>query len=132
MTDINDVIALLRTHLVNDIAIKTLLNNKNAIYLISKPQEEDVNPYICFVYKPLGGRYIQDCQIEFRLVGKDLSKLVALKSRLTRLLNYNRDSQIIRNEKAIIRDSKLLTGGGQLINPATGNYELVVFFMLKY
>ena len=31
------------------------------------------DPYIIYLYKPLGGRYIQDCQVEFRLIGKDLS-----------------------------------------------------------
>lgn len=132
MTDINTVLKLLRNYLVNDTQIKSLINNKPAIYLISKPQEEEVNPYIVYLYKSLGGRYVQDCQIEFRLIGKDLSKLTALKSRLIKILNYNRDSEIIRNENTVIRDSKLLTGGGQIMNPITGNYELVVLFLLKF
>ena len=132
MTDINDVLTLLRTYLVNDIQIKNLLNNKPAMYLISKPQEEDVDPYIVYIYKPFGGRYVQDCQIELRLIGKDLSKLTALKSRLIKILNYNRESKKIRNGTTTIKDSKLLTGGGQLQNPQTGNFELVVFFLLKF
>lgn len=129
---INDALSLLRTYLLNDASIKSLLNNKKAIYLISKEDDQEVNPYIIYLYKPLGGRYIQDCQIEFRIIGKDLSKLTAIKSRLIKLLNYNRKTEIIRDKKVVIKDSKLLTGGGQVKNPNTGNYELVIYFLIKF
>lgn len=132
MTDINDILKLLRNFLLEDQQMKILLDDEDAIYLIEKPEKEDVDNYIIYLYKPLGGRYIQDCQIEFRLVGKDLQKLTALKSRLIKLLNYNRDSEIIRDDDIVIKDSKLLTGGGQLKNPKTGNFELIVFFLIKF
>lgn len=132
MTDINDVMKVLRNYLVNDTQIKSLLSNKQAVYLVDKPIEEEASEYIVYLYKQLEGRYLQQAQIEFRLIGKDLSKLVGLQSRLTKLLNYNRDTQIIRNEDTVIKDSKLLNGGGMLVNPNTGNYELIVFYLIKF
>lgn len=128
----NDALSLVRTYLANDPQIKSLLNGKESIYLIGKEDNKDVDPYIIYLYKPLGGRYIQDCQIEFRIIGKDLSKLTAIKSRLIKLLNYNRKTEIIRDKKVVIKDSKLLTGGGQVKNPNTGNYELVIYFLIKF
>lgn len=129
---INKTLSLLRDYLLNDEQIFSLLANKKAIYLISKEDDKKVNPYIVYLYKPLGGRYIQDCQIEFRIVGKDLQKLTAIKSRLIKLLNYNRETEIIRNKDVVIRDSKVLTGGGQVKNPSTGNYELIIYFLIKF
>lgn len=129
---INDALSLIRDYLLNDGQIFSLLGRRKAMYLISKEDDAKRDPYIIYLYKPLGGRYIQDCQVEFRLIGKDLSKLTALKSRLIKLLNYNRDSKVIRDEKVVIHDSKLLNGGGQVKNPQTGNFELVIYFLVKF
>lgn len=135
MNDIKDALKLVRSFILNDAQVKSLLANKSAMYFISKPEEEKVNPYIVYIFKPLesiAGRNIQNVQLEFRLIGEDLQKLTALKSRLIKMLNYTRGSEVIRSENLTIYDSKLLTGGGQLQNPTTGNYELVVFFLLKF
>ncbi len=129
---INDALTAIRSYLLNDAQLKILLKNKQSIYLISKEDDRKVNPYIIYLYKPLGGRYVQECQIEFRIIGQDLSKLTAIKSRLIKLLNYNRDSIVIRNDKVVIKDSKLLTGGGQIKNPNTGNFELIIYFLIKF
>ena len=129
---INEALTAVRNYLLKDEQLKLLLEGKDALYLISKGDAQDINPYIIYLYKPLGGRYVQDCQLEFRIIGQDLSKLTAIKSRLIKLLNYNRESVVIRNDKAVIKDSKLLTGGGQIKNPATGNFELVIYFLIKF
>lgn len=132
MTDINDVLKILRNFLLNDQQMKILLDNEDALYLIEKPEKEKLDNYIIYLYKPFEGRYLYPVQIEFRLVGKDLQKLTALKSRLIKLMNYNRDSEIIKEEDIVIKDSKLLNGGGQIFNSQSNNYELIVFFLIKF
>lgn len=123
-----DNIKNIRKHLLNDTTFKTLLNDKDAIYLIEKPIKSVENPYIVYLYKPIGtGGYITDFQIEFRIVGKDLTKLTSLQNRMITLLDFNRDTQPIEG----IRHCKLLNGGGMVRNPETDNYELIVFFLCK-
>jgi hypothetical protein len=122
---------LLRQYLISDTDLIHLLDNSPAIYLLDKPMEINNDNYIVYLYKPLTGGYVKDYQIEFRIIGKDLEKLTAIQSRLIKLLDDPRNENIIKSQDTFIRHTKLLNGGGMAINPSTGNYEIVIFFLIK-
>lgn len=122
---------LIRKYLIDDTQLKSILNNQESIYLVEKPEEFEVDPYIVYFYKPLSGGFIKDWQLEFRLISKNLNKLISIQNRLVNLLDDPRGEKIIKNEETTIRSSKLLNGGGMIKNPDTGNYEMVVYFLLQ-
>ncbi|EHQ90169.1 hypothetical protein [Desulfosporosinus youngiae] len=122
---------IIRNYLLNDLQLKTLLDNQNAIYLVEKPKEMENNTYIIYFYKTLTGGFIKDYQVEFRLISKDLSKLIAIQSRLINLLDDPRGKKIIKDTETVIRSTKLLNGGGMVKNESTGNYEVVVYFLCQ-
>jgi len=124
-------VSTIRKYLLNDVELKGLLNNKNAIYLVEKSNEEDFIPYIVMFYKPLNGGIIKDYQFEFRVIGEDLSQLIPIQERLIKLLDDPQNRLIIKDENTTIRQTKLLNGGGFTKNPDTGNFEAIVFFLLK-
>lgn len=114
----------LRSYLLSDPQLQVLLENNPAIFLLQKSKEIDYETFIVYLYKPLTGGQVKDYQVEFRIIGKNLSKLVAIQSRLIKLLdeNYTIDG---------IYMTKLLNGGGMIFNPEDGNSQIVVFFMCK-
>lgn len=122
---------VIRKYLLEDLQLKALLANQEAIYLVEKPKEMENETYIVYFFKPISGGYIKDYQIEFRLISKDLSKLFAIQSRLIKLLDDPRDEVIIKDDETAIRSRKLLNGGGSWKNPETGNYEMVVYFLCQ-
>jgi hypothetical protein len=124
-------ISTIRKYLLNDTELKSLLNNQNAIYLVEKSSEEDYSPYIVTFYKPLNGGIIKDYQVEFRVIGDDLSQLILIQDRLIKLLDDPQNRIIIKDENTTIRHSKLLNGGGFAKNPDTGNFEMIVYFLFK-
>jgi len=122
---------VIRNYLLEDLQLKALLNNQESIYLVEKPKEIENETYLVYFFKPISGGYIKDYQIEFRLISKDLSKLLAIQSRLMKLLDDPRDKTIIKDDETTIRSIKLLNGGGFWKNPDTGNHEMVVYFLCK-
>ncbi len=108
-----------------------MLDNKEAIYQVEKPKEIENDTYIVFFLKPLSGGYVKDWQLEFRVIAKDLSKIVALQSRLINLLDDPRGEKVIKDDETVIRSISLVNGGGTWKNPDTDNYEMVVFFLFK-
>jgi hypothetical protein len=125
------MMSLLRSYLLDDAQMLTLLDNQEAIYQVEKPKEMEHDTYIVFLSKPLQGGHIKDYQIEFRLIDKNLSKLNALQSRLITLLDNPRERLILNDENTVIRDVHLLNGGGTLKNPSTDNFETIVFFLCR-
>lgn len=115
----------IRTLLLNDAEVTQLLSGEH-IYLVEKPEKIDCENYIIYKYKPLSGGIIKDYQLEFNLIGKDLSKLLQLQNRLITLLD---DMQAINLEN--IRYIKLLNGGGMIKNPDTSNYHIILYFLVK-
>lgn len=115
----------IRTLLLQDTDIMQLLGDEH-IYLIEKPEKINTENYIVYKYKPLSGGLIKDYQLEFNLIGKDLSKLLQLHNRLITLLD---DMQTINLDN--IRYIKLLNGGGMIKNPDTGNYHIILYFLVK-
>ena len=122
---------IIRSYLLQDLQLKSLLDNHDSIYLVEKPKEKEDETYIVYFFKPITGGYIKDYQFEFRLISKDLNKLIALQSRLINLLDDHRGEKIIKDSETVIRSTKLLNGGGQVKNEDTGNYEMVVYFLCQ-
>ncbi|NLB11499.1 hypothetical protein GX831_03545 [bacterium] len=115
-----------RNYLLKDNTLKQLLKGDN-IFLVEKPEQINLDNYLIYKYKELTGGLIKDYQLEFNLVGKDLTKLLEIKERLIQLLDKPREQNYIK----MVRQSKLLNGGGMLKNPNTDNYEIILFFLIK-
>ncbi|SHK42268.1 hypothetical protein [Desulforamulus aeronauticus] len=122
---------VIRSYLLQDLQLKSLLDNRDSIYLVEKPTEKKDDTYIVYFFKPITGGFVKDYQFEFRLISKDLHKLIAIQSRLINLLDDPRGEKIIKNSETVIRSTKLLNGGGQVKNENTGNYEMVVYFLCQ-
>jgi len=121
---------VLRKYLIEDTQLISLLGGQ-FIWLVEKPVDVNAETYLIYKYKELNGGFIKDYQIEFNVIGKDLSKLITIKERLIDLLDDPRNEKIIKDNDTVIRHSSLLNGGGMVKNPETGNYEVVAFFMIK-
>jgi len=93
------VTKVVRNYLLADAQLKILLDNKEAIYQIEKPKEIKNDTYIVFFLKPLSGGFVKDWQLEFRVISYDLSKIVAIQSRLIKLLDDPRGEIIIKDEE---------------------------------
>lgn len=122
---------LIRKYLLEDAQLIALLNNEEAIFLLEKPEKSEVDPYIVYLFKPLTGGYINDYQFEFRLIGQDLSKLLAIQSRLKALLDDPRGEKIIQDGDDFVRMTKLLNGGGMLKHADTNMCEIILYFEIK-
>lgn len=121
---------VVRKYLLQDADLLDYLGGQY-IWLVEKPKEVDANPYIIYKYKELSGGFIRDYQIEFNIIGTELDKLLSIKYKLIELLDDPRNERTIKDNEIVVRHSKLLNGGGMIKNPNTGNYEVVVFFLVK-
>ena len=121
---------VIRKYLLQDTDLLNLLGGQ-FLWLIEKSEKVEADPYIIYKYKELNGGYIKDYQIEFNIIGSDLSKLLSIKYKLIDLLDDPRSEKAIKDNETVVRHSKLLNGGGMAKNPNTGNFELIVFFLCK-
>jgi len=125
-------------YISSDEELKSLIDND--IFLIEKPEkqivngkEKTINEYIIYKYKEIGttsGRYITQYQVEFDVIGKDINKLITIKNRLIELIDDPRNEKIIKDENNTILSSRLANGGGMVKNSQTGNYSVVVYFVV--
>ena len=121
---------VIREYLLNDTDLLNYLGGQY-LWLVEKPDKVKADPYIIYKYKELNGGFIKDYQIEFNIIGSDLSKLLSIKFKLIDLLDDPRGEKQIKDNEAVVRHSKLLNGGGMTKNPNTGNFEIIVFFLCK-
>ncbi|MBZ4664466.1 MAG: hypothetical protein JG776_2184 [Caloramator sp.] len=121
---------VIRKYLIENTELINLLGGQ-FIWLIEKPKEINADNYIIYKYKELNGGYIKDYQIEFNIIGKDLNKLLTIRQKLIELLDDTRNEIIIKDNDTTIRNTKLLNGGGMAKNPETGNYEIILYFLIK-
>ena len=121
---------VIRKYLVENTELINLLGGQY-IWLVEKPKEKNADNYIIYKYKELSGGYIKDYQLEFNIIGKDLNKLLAIRQKLIELLDDTRNEKIIKDTDTTIRSTKLLNGGGMAKNPETGNYEIILYFLIK-
>lgn len=118
----------IRKYLLNDSEMLNLLGGNN-IFFIEKPYQVDIENYIIYKYKPIDGGLVKRYQIEFNVIGKDLNTLIEIQNRLIQLLDDYRSEFVIEDADSFIRQINLINGGGQLKNPDTGNYEIILYFL---
>lgn len=84
---------VIRKYLVNDDTIKNQLTitveNKDivCIFTAEKPEKITADNYVIMKMKELSGGYITADQVEFDIIGKDISKLLSVKDRIIELLD---------------------------------------------
>jgi hypothetical protein len=125
---------LIRKKLLLNPELLGLLDNKESIFLVEKPEEEKYknwNPYVIYKYKPLSKGYIKDYQIEFNIISKDLRKAICIQEKITEILDNPRNIGILKDDNTVIRSIEQANGGGMIKNPETGSYEIVLFFIAK-
>lgn len=128
---------VLRKYIVNDSTIKNLLtvtvNSKDivCVFTAEKPEKIKADNYVIIKMKELSGGYIMADQVEFDIIGKDLSKLLSVKDRLIDLIDDPRNTKAIKDEKITILTSELVNGGGVVKNNETNNFNVIVYFKIQ-
>lgn len=121
---------VIRKYLLEGNELESLLGGEH-IYLVEKPEKVNPDVYIIYKYKIVSSGYIKGYLVEFNIIGKDLNRLISIQDKLIEMLDDLRNEKSIKDDETVIRQSKLLNGGGMVKNPETGNYELIVFFLCK-
>lgn len=122
---------VIKDYLIGNSELSTLLGGDH-IWLVDKPTEVTASPYIIYTYKEMqGGGFIKDYQFEFKIIGNDLTKVHDIREKVIDLLDDPREEKIIKNTDTVVRHSKLFKGGDMTKNSETGNYEMIVFFLIK-
>lgn len=121
---------VIREHLVSDTEINKLVGEN--IFLFEKPPKAKADTYIIYNFKELnGGQSIRDYQLDVRIISEDKLKLFPIKDRLIEILdNFNKPTKI-KDSEIIIRHTRLINGGGIIKNEESGEYHLLVYFLVK-
>ncbi|MDF1496339.1 hypothetical protein [Caproiciproducens sp. CPB-2] len=128
---------VLRKYLINDTTIKNLLtvtvNSKDivCIFTAEKPEKITANNYVILKMKELSGGYITADQVEFDIIGKDISKLLSVKDKIIELLDDPRNTKTIKDENVTILTSELVNGGGIAKNAETNNFNVIIYFKIQ-
>lgn len=122
---------VIREYLVADETLNALIGEN--IFLFEKPEKVKANTYIIYNFKEINGATggIRDYQLDIRIVSKDKLSLFSIKDRLIELLdNYNKPTKI-KDSSAVVRHTRLINGGGIIKNEESGEYNLLVYFLVK-
>lgn len=121
----------IREYLIADTVLNSLVGEN--IFLFEKPKQITANDYIIYNFKELNGTVgtIQDYQLDIRIISKDKPSLFSIKDRLIALLNNHNKPTQIKDDVAVIRQTRLINGGGIIKNDGTGEYNLLVYFLIK-
>ena len=120
----------IREHLVSNAEIYSLVGNN--VFLFEKPEKLTAKDYVIYNFKELnGGSSIKDYQLDIRVVGKDKLRLLTIKDIIITLLdNFNKPTKI-KDDTATIRHTRFVNGGGIIKNQDSGEYNVLVYFLVK-
>lgn len=118
---------VIREYLASDLKIKSLVGDN--IFLVDRPEKCKCDDYITYNPKELGnvGYKIKKYQLDFRVVSKDKLKLLAIKQRLTELLDHQDRATRISDTDTYIYTIKLINGGG-IAKEDNGDYHAFLYF----
>lgn len=118
---------VIREYLAGDLKIKSLVGDN--IFLVDRPEKCKCDDYITYNPKELGnvGYKIKKYQLDFRVVSKDKLKLLAIKQRLTELLDHQDRATRISDTDTYIYTMKLINGGG-IAKADNGDYHAFLYF----
>ena len=118
---------VIREYLAGDLKIKSLVGDN--IFLVDRPEKCKCDDYITYNPKELGnvGYKIKKYQLDFRVVSKDKLKLLAIKQRLTELLDHQDRATRISDTDTYIYTIKLINGGG-IAKADNGDYHAFLYF----
>lgn len=118
---------VIREYLAGDLKIKSLVGDN--IFLVDRPEKCKCDDYITYNPKELGnvGYKIKKYQLDFRVVSKDKLKLLAIKQRLTELLDHQDRATRISDTDTYIYTLKLINGGG-IAKADNGDYHAFLYF----
>lgn len=128
---------LIRQYFIKDQIIASLLTVQLqdqqiiCVFAEEKPEKIKTDNYVIIRIKELSGGYVAVDQVEFDIIGKDISKLLSLKDRIIELLDDPRNSKTIKDENTTILTSELVNGGGVAKNNETNNFNVIVYFKIQ-
>lgn len=128
---------VIRKYLTNDNTIKNLLtipvenNDIVCVFTAEKPKNVTVDNYVIMKMKELSGGYITADQVEFDVIGKDISKLLSIKDKIIELLDDPRNTKTIKDNNITILTSELVNGGGIAKNSETNNFNVIIYFKIQ-
>lgn len=120
----------IREYLVSNTELNGLIGNN--VFLLEKPEKVKATDYVVYNFKELsGGNSIRDYQLDIRVIGKDKLKLLNIKDIIITLLdNFNKPTKI-KDDITTIRHTRLVNGGGIIKNTESGEYNVLVYFLVK-
>ena len=120
----------IREYLVSNAELFSLVGNN--VFLFEKPEKLTAKDYVIYNFKELnGGSSIKDYQLDMRIVGKDKLRLLTIKDIIINLLdNFNKPTKI-KDDTVTIRHTRLVNGGGIIKNQDNGEYNVLVYFLVK-
>ena len=120
----------IREYLISNSDLYSLIGND--IFLFEKPEKVTATDYVVYNFKELsGGSSIRDYQLDIRIVGKNKLKLLTIKDIIITLLdNFNKPTKI-KDDTTTIRHTRLVNGGGIIKNEESGEYNVLVYFLVK-
>ncbi len=121
---------LIREYIVLDDEIFNILGS--SVFLFEKPELSQAEKYIIYNFKEIsGGNSIRDYQLDLKVVCKDKLSLFPIKDRLIEILdNFNKPTKI-KDSNITIRSTRLINGGGIVKNIDSGEYNLLIYFLIK-
>jgi hypothetical protein len=120
----------IREYICSNGEIKSLIGNN--VFLFEKPEKVKATTYILYNFKELsGGSRVRDYQLDIRIVGKDLQKLIKLKDILITILDNFKQPTKIKDYETIIRHTQLVNGGGIIKNEDSTEYNILLYFLVK-
>jgi len=120
----------IREYIISDSEINTILGEH--VFLLEKPKQIEAETYITYNFKEInGGESIRNYQLDLRIVGKDKLLLLTIKDRLIEILdNFNKPTKI-KDSSVTIRHTRLINGGGIIKSEDSGEYNVLVYFLVK-
>ena len=124
------MIKLLRQHLIKNTKLVDMLDTNNGIYYIDKPLKCNDKTYLVTKDKLIGFDYIKDIQLIFHIVSPSPQICKEIEEELIDYLHDERGENIIKSDDTVIRNIRILNGGG-IIRTPEGDYLSVVYFIVK-
>ena len=124
------MIKLLRQHLKKNTNLMDMLDNNNSIYYIDKPVKCNDKTYLVIKDKLIGLDYIKDVQLIFHVLSPSPQICKEIETELIDYLHDERGENIIKNDDTVIRNIRILNGGG-IIHTPENDYLSVVYFIAK-
>lgn len=117
----------IKEYLNNDVELTRFLGDKDRIFPLFTT---DISkPSIVYNFTPIGGGYIEESQLELKIIWNDYDEILNIRNRLKNILDIKEDKPSIAYANTYFRSK--LSGGGLLFLDEIQMYECTMYFLVK-